>query len=154
MLASLREALEKPDRRPIAEARRLDDVIDRLNTAIKSYLTGLDPAAMAESDHRRAEEILVFAHNLAHGIEPVSIHKAIHDLTERMRVEEAGPGYDANKGAGKYRLGRSQDIGHRGMADVFLAPRNTGFREFVECALNGAFSGYRKCGHRHHPARG
>ena len=27
---------------------RLDDVVDKLNTAIKSYLTGLDPAAMGE----------------------------------------------------------------------------------------------------------
>lgn len=71
MLTSLRDALEKPDRRPIDEARRLDDVIDRLNTAIKSYLTGLDPAAMADSDHRRAEEILVFAHNLEHAADVV-----------------------------------------------------------------------------------
>ena len=45
MLTSLCDALEKPDRRPIDEARRLDDVVDKLNTAIKSYLTGLDPAA-------------------------------------------------------------------------------------------------------------
>jgi phosphate:Na+ symporter len=71
MLTSLREALEKPDRRPIAEARRLDDVIDRLNTAIKSYLTGLDPAAMGDADHRRVEEILVFAHNLEHAADVV-----------------------------------------------------------------------------------
>ena len=71
MLASLRAALEKPDRRPIAEARRLDDVIDRLNTAIKTYLTGLDPAAMGERDHRRVEEVLVFAHNLEHAADVV-----------------------------------------------------------------------------------
>lgn len=71
MLAGLREALEKPDRRPIEEVRRLDDVIDRLNTAIKSYLTGLDPAAMGERDHRRVEEVLVFAHNLEHAADVV-----------------------------------------------------------------------------------
>ena len=71
MLISLRDALEKPDRRPIDEARRLDDVIDRLNTAIKAYLTGLDPAAMGESDHRRAEDVLVFAHNLEHAADVV-----------------------------------------------------------------------------------
>ena len=62
---------EKPDRRPIDEARRLDDVVDRLNTAIKSYLTGLDPAAMGEPDHRRAEDVLVFAHNLEHAADVV-----------------------------------------------------------------------------------
>jgi phosphate:Na+ symporter len=71
MLAGLREALARPDRRPIAETRRLDDVIDRLNTAIKAYLTGLDAAAMGEADHRRVEEILVFAHNLEHAADVV-----------------------------------------------------------------------------------
>ncbi len=71
MLAGLRTALEAPDRRPIAETRRLDDVIDRLNTAIKSYLTGLDAAAMGEADHRRVEEVLVFAHNLEHAADVV-----------------------------------------------------------------------------------
>ena len=71
MLTSLRAAVEKPDRRPIAEARRLDDVVDRLNTAIKAYLTGLDPAAMTDADHRRIEEVLVFAHNLEHAADVV-----------------------------------------------------------------------------------
>jgi len=64
MLVGLREALVRPDRRLIDEARRLDDVVDRLNTAIKAYLIGLDAAAMGEADHRRVEEVLVFAHNL------------------------------------------------------------------------------------------
>ncbi len=71
MLTGLREALEKPDRRPIDAARRLDDVVDRLNTAIKAYLTGLDAAAMAEADHQRVEEVLVFAHNLEHAADVV-----------------------------------------------------------------------------------
>ena len=37
----------------IAETKRLDDVLDRLNTAIKAYLTALDPEALTEADHRR-----------------------------------------------------------------------------------------------------
>jgi len=71
MLASVRESLEHADRRHIAETRRLDDVVDRLNTAIKAYLTGLDPAAMGERDHQRIEEVLVFAHNLEHAADVV-----------------------------------------------------------------------------------
>lgn len=71
MLAKLRDALAGPDRTPIAEGRRLDDVVDRLNGAIKRYLTGLDAAAMGEADHRRVEEVLVFAHNLEHAADVV-----------------------------------------------------------------------------------
>jgi phosphate:Na+ symporter len=66
MLAGLRDALERGDRRGIAETKRLDDVLDRLNTAIKAYLTGLDPETMTEADHRRVTEILTFATNLEH----------------------------------------------------------------------------------------
>ncbi len=66
MLLSFRDALEKADRRHIAEAKRMDDVLDKLNTAIKAYLSGLDPEAMTATDHQRIEEILVFAHNLEH----------------------------------------------------------------------------------------
>ena len=71
MLAAARDALEKPDRRAIVETKRLDDVVDKLNTAIKAYLTRLDPAAMGEADHRRVEEVLVFAHNIEHAADVV-----------------------------------------------------------------------------------
>ena len=44
--------------------RRLDDVLDRLNRAIRDYLSALDPDALSEADHRRLSEILVFTTNL------------------------------------------------------------------------------------------
>ena len=44
----------------------MDDVLDRLNGAIKTYLTGLDPEATSEADQRRIEEILAFTINLEH----------------------------------------------------------------------------------------
>ena len=53
MLAGAADALATTDRRRIAEVRRLDDVLDRLNTAIKTYLTALDPEALSDADHRR-----------------------------------------------------------------------------------------------------
>jgi phosphate:Na+ symporter len=66
MLLGLRDSLERDDRRRIAGTRRLDDVLDRLNAAIKAYLTSMDPEALTEADHRRMSEILTFATNLEH----------------------------------------------------------------------------------------
>jgi phosphate:Na+ symporter len=64
MLAGMRDALANPDRRQIGETKRLDDVLDKLNAAIKAYLTGLDPEALSEVDHRRLRDILTFSTNL------------------------------------------------------------------------------------------
>ena len=66
MLQCAADALDKGERRTIAEVRRMDDVLDRLNSAIKSYLSGLDPEAMTEADHQRVDEVLGFAHGLEH----------------------------------------------------------------------------------------
>jgi phosphate:Na+ symporter len=66
MLLSARDAMDKGDRRHVGEAKRLDDVLDKLNNAIKAYLSSRDPGAMTAADHQRVEEILVFAHNLEH----------------------------------------------------------------------------------------
>jgi len=64
MLQSARDAFEHGDRKQIAQTKRMDDVLDKLNTAIKSYLGSLDSDAMTEGDHQRVEDILTFAHNL------------------------------------------------------------------------------------------
>lgn len=61
MLQGLRDAFSRGDRRQISETKQLDDVLDRLNTAIKTYLTGLDPEALTQADHERAMEVLSFA---------------------------------------------------------------------------------------------
>src|SRR5206468_12806766 len=44
----------------------LDNVLDRLNGAIKAYLTALDPDVLDEEDNCRLAEILAFATNLEH----------------------------------------------------------------------------------------
>ena len=64
MLQGLRDVFEGGDRRQISETKRLDDVLDKLNTAIKAYLTSLDPDALSDVDHRRVTEILAFATNM------------------------------------------------------------------------------------------
>ena len=64
MLAGAADALGSTDRRRISEVRRLDNVLDRLNTAIKRYLTALDPDSLSEADNRRLAQVVVFATNL------------------------------------------------------------------------------------------
>jgi phosphate:Na+ symporter len=66
MLQGFRDALQRPDRRQLGGLKRLDDVLDTLNAAIKTYMTALPSEAMTDVDHRRVVEILCFATNLEH----------------------------------------------------------------------------------------
>ncbi len=54
------DSFARGDRRQLAGTEHLDEALDGLNTAIKAYLTMLDPQAMTDADHRRAREILCF----------------------------------------------------------------------------------------------
>jgi len=64
MLVGLRETLDRADRRQIGETRQIDDVLDKLNAAIKSYVTSLDMDGFGKDDEERAREILAFATNI------------------------------------------------------------------------------------------
>ncbi len=64
MLAGPRAALLSDDRAAISGTRRLDNVLDRLNRAIKGFLIGMDTDALAPADHRRVAQILAFTTNL------------------------------------------------------------------------------------------
>jgi phosphate:Na+ symporter len=64
MLSGATGALQRNDRRRIAEVRRLDDRLDRLNGAIKTFLTALHEESLTEADSRRQQEILTFTTNL------------------------------------------------------------------------------------------
>ena len=44
----------------------MDNVLDRLDTAIKEYLTSIDIDALDDIDHRRLSEILAFTTNIEH----------------------------------------------------------------------------------------
>jgi phosphate:Na+ symporter len=66
MLQAAQDAFKTDDRKRVAEARHMDDLLDRLNGAIRAYLTGLDYEATSEVDQRRIEEILTFSTNLEH----------------------------------------------------------------------------------------
>ena len=64
MLRRAWDALDGDDRRQVSETRRLDGVLDRLNTAIKSYVTRLDPEDLSPADQRRLTQLLAFTTNI------------------------------------------------------------------------------------------
>lgn len=64
MLNGLLNALGQSDRQKIVETRRMDDILDRLNSAINEYLIALDPEALTEEDDKRLAAILAFTTNL------------------------------------------------------------------------------------------
>ncbi|MFG1318734.1 Na/Pi cotransporter family protein [Xanthobacter autotrophicus] len=64
MLEEAAGALATGDRRRIAETRGRDDIPDRLNREIRTYLAMLDPEDMSPADRRRVEEILAFSANM------------------------------------------------------------------------------------------
>jgi phosphate:Na+ symporter len=66
MLLGLRNTFEKASRQHTDETKRVDDILDRLNTAIDVYVTTLDSERLGEDDHRRIRQILLFAANLKH----------------------------------------------------------------------------------------
>lgn len=66
MLRGASDALERGDRDRIGATRRMDDVLDKLNGAIKAYIMALDVDDMTKADRRRAAAILRFSINLEH----------------------------------------------------------------------------------------
>ena len=64
MIESAADALRLGNREAMANARRLDDVLDALNAEIKRYLTRLDPEGLTDEEHRRVEAVLAFCLNI------------------------------------------------------------------------------------------
>jgi phosphate:Na+ symporter len=66
MLGGALDSLDRGDRKRVSETRRMDDVLDRLDRAIKEYLTSLDIDALSEAEHRRLAEVVAFTTNVEH----------------------------------------------------------------------------------------
>ena len=66
MLRNVMTALLNNDRKLAGEVSRLDNVADRLNEAIKLYITKLTRDSLDEREGRRAMEIVSFTINLEH----------------------------------------------------------------------------------------
>jgi phosphate:Na+ symporter len=84
MLRCGSDGFDRGDRKALAECKRLDTVLDRLNGGIKEYLTALDDDQLGPDDDRRLLEILAFATNMEHAGDIVS--KGLIGLaTKRLR---------------------------------------------------------------------
>jgi phosphate:Na+ symporter len=66
MLRKAMTALMTGDRTLVSEVSRMDNIVDRLDEAIKLYLTKLTRGSLDEREGRRAMEIISFAINLEH----------------------------------------------------------------------------------------
>ncbi|MEJ0097289.1 MAG: Na/Pi cotransporter family protein [Bauldia sp.] len=66
MLRQVMVALLTNDRGMVAAVSRMDDAVDRLDEAIKLYVTKLTRGALDEREARRAMEIISFSINLEH----------------------------------------------------------------------------------------
>jgi phosphate:Na+ symporter len=66
MLRNVMAALMTGNRALIAEVSRMDDTVDRLDEAIKLYVTRLTRGSLDEREGRRAMEIISFTINLEH----------------------------------------------------------------------------------------
>jgi len=66
MLRRARTALMTDDRKLVAEICAMDDAVDKLDEAVKLYVTKLTREAMSERDGHRAMEIISFSINLEH----------------------------------------------------------------------------------------
>jgi phosphate:Na+ symporter len=66
MLRQVMVALMMNDRALVSEVSRMDNTVDRLDEAIKLYLTKLTRGSLDEREGRRATEIISFVINLEH----------------------------------------------------------------------------------------
>jgi phosphate:Na+ symporter len=66
MLRQIMTAIMSNDRKLVGEISRMDNTVDRLDEAIKLYLTKLTRGSLDEREGRRAMEIVSFTINLEH----------------------------------------------------------------------------------------
>ncbi len=66
MLRSSQDLFREDDISRVAEVSRTDDVVDRLYSAIRRYLSSINHEALSEAEAKRLSDILTFAINLEH----------------------------------------------------------------------------------------
>ncbi len=97
MIVATQAAIEKADRRSAVEARRRDDPIDRLASAIKAYLVSLDTDALNSEDQRRLGEIATFVSEIEQAGDSLS-RNFLSSLAKKLKggiaLDPSGAGRD------------------------------------------------------------
>jgi phosphate:Na+ symporter len=155
MVGGAADVIERGDRGRISGARQMDDVLDRLNAAIKAYVTQLDPEALSDVDEERVRAILAFTTHLEHAgdiIDRSLMPLAAKRLKRGLAFSEEG---EAEIRALLERIGANlRSAGSVFMsADVraarLLAAEKASFRNLVQlqrtCWCNGSRGSHLKC---------
>jgi len=93
MLRQVMDALMTNDRNLVVEVSRLDNAVDRLDEAIKLYVTKLSRGTLEEHESRRAMEIISFTINLEHigDIVDKNLNElAIKKIKHKLQFSEEG----------------------------------------------------------------
>jgi phosphate:Na+ symporter len=149
MLGGTTDALDSSDRKRIGELRRLDDVLDRLNRAIRDYLSALDAEALTEADHHRLSEILVFTTNLEAAGDVVARDVTGH-LAKRLKRGLPMPPSERDEAkrlltrlAGTVRAAAAVFMTEDARAARLLMAEKEAFRELESAATTAHFEGLR-----------
>jgi phosphate:Na+ symporter len=84
MISGARASVTNADLKALTLLRQKDNVLDSLNTAVKTYLTSIDPEELGDTDRRRLDEILLFSMNLEQAGDVLDQNLLVH-LTKRIR---------------------------------------------------------------------
>ena len=89
--------------------------------------------ALDETNRRRAKQV---KYNVEHGIVPVSIHKAIRDITDSLSVEGREKAMAVGEEKGSYRAGKKSDASNRKELEAVVTELE---RQMKEAAKNLQF---------------
>lgn len=78
MLKDAQAAVVGGDLSHVAQVKRNEDIIDSLNSAIRSYLTALDPHDLSEADQARLQRVLTFSTQMEQAGDMVESNLLIH----------------------------------------------------------------------------
>ena len=131
MLTGLRTAISAPSRGGIESVKQLDDVLDRLNSAIKAYVISIAPtiapAVLEPADAERLAQVLAFATNLEHAGDLVDRNL----LSVAKRRLQRGVAFSAEGQADLERLTERVSANVRVAASVFIGGDEAAARRLV-----------------------